>query len=68
MTESSGSYPDPLHIFGELPLHQTELIGAEWIDHGFRVSPILGGADPCPICDAPNQVCTAHNTIAFQED
>lgn len=55
MTEQSGSYPDPFGIIGEEPLR---LIGQEWVDHGYPITPIFEEVEPCPICDMPNQVCT----------
>lgn len=43
------------------------LLGEEWIDHGYPLTPVLPeDLGPCPICGAPNTTCTGrefHNGI-----
>lgn len=34
------------------------LIGEEWIEHGYQVSPSTIEAEDCPICGARNTTCT----------
>lgn len=50
MAANEGSYPDPLYLIGE-----------EWIEHGYRVSPIFDQFEPCIVCGAPNSTCTEHD-------
>ncbi|QGJ92927.1 hypothetical protein SEA_KABOCHA_37 [Gordonia phage Kabocha] len=34
------------------------LIGQEWVDRGYPISPILDEVEDCPICGAPSTTCT----------
>lgn len=49
MAAFDGSYPGPLH-----------LVGQEWVEHGYRVSPIFENPEPCIICGAPQSTCGEH--------
>lgn len=57
MTYANGSYPGPQQSVGEL-----RIIGQEWVDHGYKITPIFEEIEPCAICDAPDQNCT-HFTV-----
>lgn len=36
----------------------SRLIGAEWIEHGYRVTPDFREPEECPICQSPDTTCT----------
>lgn len=47
MTAMDGSCSGPLR-----------LLGAEWVDHGYPITPIFDDFEPCIICGMPNSTCT----------
>lgn len=55
-----GSQPGPQQSVGHI-----HLIGEEWIEHGYKATPIFDEVEPCAICDAPNQTCT-HFTTTYE--
>lgn len=72
MTSSNGSYSGPRRSPALQPgepeqsAGHVRLIGEEWIEHGYRASPIFDEVEPCAICDAPNQTCTHFTSMSYE--
>lgn len=68
MTSFDGSYPGPFRSLSspEQSVGHIHLIGEEWVEHGYKTTPIFDEVEPCAICDAPDQTCTHFNTVPFE--